>query len=108
MCSLSCVAVVSSQQGTAASEMLKLSGNHFFEINFILDPLCSGGKERWLLVLSPVGTEISAVEENRGEMLAQEPRLAVLMFLVVKQLVSYRHVWLSVELQTVQTCDCEM
>lgn len=46
MCSLSCVAMVSSQQGTAASGMLKLAWSHFFEINFIPDPLCSGGKER--------------------------------------------------------------
>ena len=84
--------------------MLKFTGSCFFEVNFIPDPLCSSGEERWLLLLSPVGTEISvAVEENRGEMLAREPRLAVLIFLVVKQLVSYKHARLSVELQTAQT-----
>lgn len=61
-------------------EMLKLMGSCFFELNFTPDPLCSCGQERWLLVLSPVGTEMSVtVEECRAEMLAQEPALAVLM-----------------------------
>lgn len=59
------------------------------------------------LLLSAVGTEISAIEENR-EVLSWKLRLAVLIFLIVKQLVSYRHVWLSVELQTMQTCGCEV
>lgn len=70
-------------------------GSCFFEVSFTPDPLCSSGEERWLLVLSPVSTEIPvAVEENRGERLAWEPRLAVLIFLVVKQLVSYKCVQL--------------
>lgn len=56
--------MVSSQKGSAA-----VWGCCFFEVNFTPDPWCSSGEERWLLVLSPVGTEISvAVEENRGEM----------------------------------------
>lgn len=41
--------------------------------------------------------------------MAQEPRLSALIFLVVKQLVSYKCVQLSVELQTVQMRDlCAM
>lgn len=51
-----------------------------FELNFTPDPLCSRGEERWLLVLSPVGTETSvAVEERGAGLLAREPALAALM-----------------------------
>lgn len=84
--------------------MLKLTERCCFEVNFTSD-LCARGEGRWLLVLSPVGTEVSvAVEENRGEMLALE--LAVLTFLVVKQLVPSKGARLSVEPQSAQTSDC--
>lgn len=87
------------EQDHCCSGMLKLMGSCSFEVNFTPDPLCSRGEERRLLFLSHIGTEISvAEEENRGDMLAWEPRLTVLIFLVVKQLVSYRCVPLSVEL----------
>jgi len=83
--------------------VLTLTGSCFSEVHFTPDPLCFTREERWLLVVSPVGTEISlAVEENRGEILAGELGLAVLVFLAVRQLVSDRRVRLSVELQAAQ------